>query len=401
MRAAPVLLLLALLAAGCTAPQAAPVRARAGDFVVADLAAWDAQGNEVANVTSLHAVMASRVPSRLPEAWDANATDVLPPGVVAALTGLAPGARAETGLLQPEEAYGNWSADRAIRAPRIEVLPRDVRVNASALRADEATWAGQAWNVEVIEREGGDARVRLLAGPENGTMLELPSYWNEHYHLWRSRLAGLDEHGLHVEHLAEPGEVLVGGVTYRVRTEATEVLADGNLPLAGQALRFRVALRDVVFAGSEAFPHIPEAMLVRATGERFNLSDLRGTPMLLDFFASWCVTCKQQAPILARSHAEFPALQVLSVTIDPTDDAGRLRAFQEDAERSSEAVWGRALPANWTFAFDPLGEAARGFSVAGIPREVLVDSDGRIRATSVGLHPWPELRGELEELLQP
>lgn len=397
VRALPALGVLALALAGCTAPDA-QVRARAGDFVVVDLVTLDAQGLEVENVTGLRAVLAPQVPARFPEGWDANTTRPLPPALVAAFEGLAPPVARETALVSPEQAYGNWSVERAIRAPRHETLEREVRLDASALAGDRATWAGHDWQVDVLEREAGEARVRLRTGPPPGTLLELPTYWNAHYHLWRSRLVGLGEEGLRVEHLAEPGDVAVGGVRFAVRSNASEVLADGNAPLAGQELRFRATLRAIAFAGSAAHPVAPDAMLVRDSGERFQLASLRGQPVLLDFFATWCVTCKQQAPTLARAHAEFPGIQVVSITIDPSDDAGRIAAFREDAERSSLAVWGRPMAANWTFAFDPLGEAARGFSVAGIPREVFIDADGRIRSTSVGLHPWPELRAELLEL---
>lgn len=398
MRRTVALLLLVPVLAGCTAPQA-PVRARAGDFVVLDWVAVDAEGREVENVTGARAVMGQAVPPRVPPGWEANATRPLPPGLTEALRGAAPGASVDTGLLPAAEAYGDWSEARTIRAPRVEELPREVELPGEALEGDAAQWAGHRWQVEVLERNGSRVRVLLQGGPAEGALLELPSYWNEHYQLWRSRLLSLGAM-LRVEHLAEVGhDASVGGVRYVVEEAASEVVADGNHPLAGQALRFRATLRDIAFPGSSQHPLAPDALLVALDGTRMNVSDLRGRAVLLDFYATWCVTCKQQAPILARARAEFPELAIVSVTIDPTDTPDRVEAFRAEVLRSTLATWGRELPADWLWAFDPTGEASKGFSVATIPREVLLDADGRIRATSVGLHPWPELEREVRGVL--
>lgn len=400
--------LLALAAAGCTSPQTVSVRVREGDFLELDLAAWDPQGREVLNLSAYRAVASSQVPARVPEGWDPNQTGTLPPGVVRALVGLAPGATLETRLLPPSEAFGEWSEDRAIRAPRLQEVPRELS-GAELAPCDtcgdhrvKVRWAGNVWDAELIER-GPPPRVRLLVAPEHmGRLLELPDYWSERYQLWRSRLVNATDEALIVQHFAEEGRtVLVGGLAYRVAVRPDEVLADGNHPLAGQALRFRVLLHRVAFPGSAEFPVAPDSILVTTEGRRFNLSDLRGRPVLLDFYATWCVTCKQQAPALARAHAEFgDRVAVVSVSIDPTDTADRVEKFKADAGRASLAAWGRELPINWTFASDPAGQAVLAFSVTGIPREVVLDGDGRIRATRVGLQPWPDLRDELLAVLE-
>ncbi|HEV8359294.1 MAG TPA: redoxin family protein [Candidatus Thermoplasmatota archaeon] len=404
MRAAPTLLLLALLAAGCTAPQA-EVRARAGDFVVLDIVlAAPEDGRELRNDTGVHAVLRDEVPVRLPEGWDPATTEALPLGLAVALEGLQPGQLA-SGLLGPADAYGQRSEERTIRAPLQDAVPRELHLPAGAAilksQPPQLTWANHTWTIELLGQDGAETRVWLNETPAPGTLLELPTYWNEHYQLWRSEVTGGNATHLLVEH--RPGAsrtVDVGGVAHRVGVEGAEAVADGNHPLAGRSLRFRVALREVVFAGSSAFPPAAEAKLVALDGARLNVSDLRGKPVLLDFFASWCVTCKQQAPILARAREAWgDHLAIVSVTIDPTDTPERLRAFQTEAGRASLGVWGRTLPADWTFAFDPTGEAARGFSVTGIPREVVLDADGRLRATSVGLRPWADLRGDLAPLL--
>lgn len=401
MRTLAAAALLVLLLAGCAAPQPLP-RARSGDFAVVDLVALRGDGREALNLSGQRAVLADGVPVRLPEGWDAAEVLPLPAGVRDALVGAPPGEARSTPLLPPERAFGPWDAAKTVRAPqrqevpRVLDLPAPVEVEGGLLR-----WANATWRAEVLAEANGTARVRLTDAPPAGALLEFPDYWNDRYRLWRSRLAEVRDDALVVEHLAEPGRsVLVGGQPYRIGAEGAEVVADGNHPLAREALGFRVLLRELAFTGSGAHPLAPDATLVAFDGARLNLSDLRGKPALLDFYATWCVTCKQQAPVLARAREAYgDNLTIVSITIDPTDDHARVQAFRDEVRRSTLGTWGREIPADWLFAFDPAGEATRGFSVTGIPREVLLDADGRIRGTSVGLHPWPQLKAELDALV--
>jgi FKBP-type peptidyl-prolyl cis-trans isomerase 2/thiol-disulfide isomerase/thioredoxin len=386
-------LTLSVALAGCVEPPAAEPRARAGDFAVVDLQAWDAEGQEVLNATAIHAVLATEVPLRLPVGWDRNAIQPLPPGVVHALAGARAGVTIETPRLPPEDAYGARSEERVIRAPRSDAVPREQRIAGDTPILEsfppQLRWANHTWTIGVLQQDADGTRVWLNSTPAIGTLLELPTYWNAHYHLWRSRVTGANSTHVFVEPLAPEGTTVdVGGVPHRVRIEANDVVADGNHPLAGQALRFRVALRELAFAGAPDRPLAPDAVLVTLEGARLNLSDLRGKPALVDFFATWCITCIQQAPTLGRAHVAYgDAVRILSVAIDPTDSQDRVAAFRDAAH------------ADWTFAFDPTGEAARGLAVTTLPREVILDADGRVAGASAGLHPWAELQRDLDTVV--
>jgi thiol-disulfide isomerase/thioredoxin len=400
-------LLLALVLSGCAAPSA-QLRARAGDFAVVDLQAWDAQGRDVLHLTAVHAVLAALVPVRLPDGWDANATLPLPPAVRDALLGAAPGEARDTALVPPEQGFGPWREDRTIRMPLTMNVSRVQRLPASALEqhpvdphcdacgvavAYTARWANATWDARILGANGTTQDVLLTSTPPNGTVLELPDVWNANYQLWRSRLVGSDDANLTVEQDVRSGvgrTVLVGGERYQVRVDAANgtILADGNPSLARSSLRFHALLRQLAFPGSAAFPPAPDATLVDSApgGARFQVRDLHG-PVLLDFFATWCVTCKQELPVLVQAHRAHRGFTVVSVTVDPTDTADKVQAFARGT-----------AGADWTWAFDPTGAAAQGFGVATLPREVLLDRDLRIRATSVGFHPWDELAPELAAL---
>ncbi|MCO6411661.1 MAG: protein disulfide oxidoreductase [Thiogranum sp.] len=103
-------------------------------------------------------------------------------------------------------------------------------------------------------------------------------------------------------------------------------------------------------------------------GNQVSLSQFRGRPVLLQFWATWCPVCKLElAGIdrIAQDHA------VLSVALDDgTDDA--LRQWM-----TNRSVAFPVVP-------DPAGEIAARFGVRGVPTSLVIDAAGRIRFVEVG-----------------
>ena len=106
-------------------------------------------------------------------------------------------------------------------------------------------------------------------------------------------------------------------------------------------------------------------------GERVSLGDFAGRPVVVNFWASWCVPCRQ----------EMPALQATSERL-----AGRV-AFvginYEDTE-SSAADFQRDVGAKYPSGLDSDGEVASRYAVQGLPTTVLIDGRGRIVARVLG-----------------
>jgi cytochrome c biogenesis protein CcmG, thiol:disulfide interchange protein DsbE len=107
------------------------------------------------------------------------------------------------------------------------------------------------------------------------------------------------------------------------------------------------------------------------TDGRVALTEIRGHPLILNFWASWCVPCKREAPILAasaRAHAE----EVTLLGIDVQD-------FKSDARRFLHRY-----EANYASVRDGGGSTYSGYGLTGLPETYYVDARGRIVAHSVG-----------------
>jgi len=115
------------------------------------------------------------------------------------------------------------------------------------------------------------------------------------------------------------------------------------------------------------------------------LSDHRGVPVVLNFWASWCAPCRREMPVLAQVSAELSG-RVDFVGID----------HQDRREDALELL--RETGVSYPTAFDQSGGTARDYELRGLPTTVFIDADGRVLATSLGELTESELRSAILEL---
>lgn len=125
---------------------------------------------------------------------------------------------------------------------------------------------------------------------------------------------------------------------------------------------------------------------VGADGERVRLADFAGEPLVVNFWASWCVPCRKEMPAL-QAVAERLQGRVAFVGINHLDASEDAADFQ------------RAVGASYPSGHDPDGAVAREWAVMGLPTTIVVDSDGRIVARRLGEVSEDELLGLLAESL--
>lgn len=133
----------------------------------------------------------------------------------------------------------------------------------------------------------------------------------------------------------------------------------------------------------------PDVEFSTLQGERFRTADLRGKVVLVNFWATTCVSCIEEMPMLARTHASFAGrgLETIAVAM-AYDPPTRVKAYVE----------GKGLP--FKVALDVSGELARGFDgVRLTPTTFLIDRRGRIVHKYLGEPDVDALHAALERLL--
>ena len=121
------------------------------------------------------------------------------------------------------------------------------------------------------------------------------------------------------------------------------------------------------------WPHLetwPSRLRPSVRGGMLSLSGLRGYPVVLNFWASWCTPCEREAPVL-RSAAESLRGRVVFVAVDVND-------FASDARRFLGA---HRVP---YVAARSGGSIAERFGLVGLPETFYVDRRGRIRGVTRG-----------------
>jgi thiol-disulfide isomerase/thioredoxin len=127
-------------------------------------------------------------------------------------------------------------------------------------------------------------------------------------------------------------------------------------------------------------------------GDSVSLALLRGKPVLLNVWATWCLPCKEEIPYLEKLHAEHAAkgLQIIGVSIDARGDEGKIEGFASDF-RMTYPIWR-----------DPDERVNTRFLAIGVPSTYLIDRDGVLRWKHLGtLRPTSAgFQAALDEVLR-
>lgn len=128
--------------------------------------------------------------------------------------------------------------------------------------------------------------------------------------------------------------------------------------------------------------------LVSLDGRRAALRDFAGRPLVLNFWASWCPPCREEAPLLVQVANRAPqGLALVGVLYQDTPDNAR----------KFEAEFGVPYPT----LLDPDGLAAIDYGITGIPETFFIDRKGIVRAHQVGQLSQADLDAKLRTILAP
>lgn len=119
-----------------------------------------------------------------------------------------------------------------------------------------------------------------------------------------------------------------------------------------------------------------------ADGNEVSLSDFKGKPVVVNFWASWCSYCKSEMPEFDAAYAQYGD-DVVFMMIDVTDGQRETQA----SGATYVAGKGYAIPVYYDTGMD----ATYAYNITGLPTSLFVDADGNLVSTAIGAITADEL----------
>jgi cytochrome c biogenesis protein CcmG/thiol:disulfide interchange protein DsbE len=122
-------------------------------------------------------------------------------------------------------------------------------------------------------------------------------------------------------------------------------------------------------------------------GQTLKLADLRGQVVVVNFWASWCVPCEQEAAELETTWRRYKDKGVVFIGVDYVDTETAARAFLQRFDI--------------TYPNGPdLGtRISQAYRIKGVPETYVVDKTGRLASVKIGPFQQGEMAGVIEPLL--
>ncbi len=131
----------------------------------------------------------------------------------------------------------------------------------------------------------------------------------------------------------------------------------------------------------------PDFTLTTFDGETITLSELRGQVVIINFWASWCPPCREEAPYLEQTWRKYKDQGVVFIGVDYVDTEEEALAYIAEFDI--------------TYYNGPdLGtRISQAYNIQGVPETYYVAKNGELRGVKIGPLQPPELDNKIDELL--
>jgi peroxiredoxin len=172
--------------------------------------------------------------------------------------------------------------------------------------------------------------------------------------------------------------------------QVTTIVAALGLLLGGKLADAREHLFDAMGMAKVPAKVAPNFTLSTVDGQQVSLHQYRGKVVFLNFWATWCIPCREEMPALEQLHQTYQSQDLTILSIDLKESADQVRAFFQKHSLSFPAL------------LDQNGSVFRDYLVAGMPTTYLIGRDGTLRARGVGGRDWTrtEALQLIKELIQ-
>jgi len=131
----------------------------------------------------------------------------------------------------------------------------------------------------------------------------------------------------------------------------------------------------------------PNFTLALLGGKNFQFSEHKGKPVLINFFASWCLPCREEMPVLEQIAREYQTKGVVFLGI----------AVDDTQEKMNDFI--KRYNVTFPVGLDKTAEIQKSFGLYGIPTTYFIDKQGVINYFHSGVVTEELLRHELDKLL--
>lgn len=115
-----------------------------------------------------------------------------------------------------------------------------------------------------------------------------------------------------------------------------------------------------------------DVALVQLDKKPAKLSHYFGRPLWVNFFATWCVPCKVELPLIEKRYVDLRSRGLVVLGVDEQEDAALVKPFV------------RRMQLTYPVTIDESGNATLEYHVSAIPTSVFIDAGGKVQAIHVG-----------------
>lgn len=138
--------------------------------------------------------------------------------------------------------------------------------------------------------------------------------------------------------------------------------------------------------GVQEGAQLPDAEFTTFAGETIRVADLRGQPVVINFWATWCGPCKEELPLLQQAFEDHnrTAFQLLAITDELPSE---VRTFMGEHRMTFPVL------------FDRNGRVSKRYHIQGIPTTFFVNKDGVVIARHLGSLDATDLEAYLNQII--